>query len=195
MQCPDRADGFYRVEFADGQSVEVTFDELSLRRREIDVQLAERHVDYRPFIAYRCQVGSKAFGLDTEQSDDDIRGFFVPPADLHWSLYAVPEQLECNEGCDEVFWEIEKFVRLCLKANPNVLETLWSPMVIEANETAENLLAIRSSFLSKHLYKTYSGYVLSQGNRTFNGPETPRKWHRGQCHPIRLLAVCRECCL
>jgi len=65
-------------------------------------------------------------------------------------------------------WELEKFVRLALKANPNVLETLWTPLVLLADEAAKELRAMRQAFLSKHLYKTYSGYVLSQFRRMAN---------------------------
>ncbi|MEZ4727824.1 MAG: nucleotidyltransferase domain-containing protein [Caldilineaceae bacterium] len=39
-------------------------------------------------------VGSRAYGLAHEESDTDRRGVYLPPADLHWSLYGVPEQLE-----------------------------------------------------------------------------------------------------
>ncbi len=47
------------------------------------------------------------------------------PAELHWSLYGVPEQLE-NEETQEAYWELQKFIVLALKANPNVLECLYS---------------------------------------------------------------------
>ncbi|HEX4608338.1 MAG TPA: nucleotidyltransferase domain-containing protein, partial [Urbifossiella sp.] len=55
-----------------------------------------------------------------------------------------------------------KFVRLVLQANPNILETLWVPVVSFADETGDELRRIREAFLSRHLYRTYSGYVLSQ---------------------------------
>jgi uncharacterized protein len=42
---------------------------------------------------------------------------------MHWSLYGVPEQLE-NDATQEVYWELQKFLLLSLKANPNVLECL-----------------------------------------------------------------------
>ncbi len=45
------------------------------------------------YVIYRCVVGSRAFGLDNADSDTDIRGIYLPPADIHWSLYGVPEQL------------------------------------------------------------------------------------------------------
>lgn len=39
-------------------------------------------------------------------------------ARLHWGLAGVPEQLESEH--EECYWELEKFIRLALKANPGV---------------------------------------------------------------------------
>lgn len=112
-------------------------------------------------VIYRCIVGSRAYGLDTENSDIDRRGIYIAPADLYWSLYEIPEQLE-NKDTDESYWEIKKFLLLALKANPNILECLYTPVVETKTQIAEELLNIREVFLSKLLYQTYNGYVLSQ---------------------------------
>ena len=83
---------------------------------------------------------------------------------------------------------MEKFLRLALKANPNVLETLWTPMLLLADETAEELRAIRNAFLSKHVYKTYSGYVLSQFRRMSNAFKEKGDYKpKHAMHLIRLL--------
>ena len=79
-------------------------------------------------VIYRCVIGSRAYGLEDAESDTDRRGIYLPPAELHWSLYGVPEQLE-NEATQEAYWEIQKFLVLALKANPNVLECLYTPLV------------------------------------------------------------------
>jgi hypothetical protein len=179
----------YVIRFADGQTMEAFFPELAIRRKEIEDELARTDVDLRPFIIYRCQVGSHAFGLATEGSDDDIRGIFLPPARLHWSLYKLPEQLEFQHGeCDEVYWELEKYLKLALKANPNVLETLWTPRILHADEAAHRLRELRSAFLSRHLYKTYSGYVLSQFRRMRNAHAKTGKYKaKHAMHLVRLL--------
>ncbi|MCR4411387.1 MAG: nucleotidyltransferase domain-containing protein [Thermoguttaceae bacterium] len=179
----------YLVRFADGETVQAYFDELALRRREVEDELGETTEDLSPWIIYRCQVGSKAFGLACEESDDDLRGIYLPPARLHWSLRRLPEQLEFKaEETDEVYWELEKFLRLALKANPNVLETLWTPLVLLADETAQELRAMRKAFLSKHVYKTYSGYVLSQFRRMANACKEKGAYKpKHAMHLIRLL--------
>jgi uncharacterized protein len=179
----------YVVRFTDGETVTACFHELALRRREVEDELGTVADDMRPYVIYRCQVGSKAFGLAGDNSDDDLRGIFLPPARLHWSLRRLPEQLEFADGRqDEVYWELEKFLRLALKANPSVLETLWTPLVLLADATARELRAMRGAFLSKHVYKTYSGYVLSQFRRMANAYKAKGTYKpKHAMHLIRLL--------
>lgn len=116
---------------------------------------------WQPFIIFRCVVGSQAFGLSDDHSDVDRRGIYLPPADLHWSLYGVPEQIE-NNDTQEAYWELQKFLVMALKANPNILECLYTPLVEHATPLAQELLAARQRFLSKLIYQTYNGYVMSQ---------------------------------
>lgn len=138
-------------------------------------------------VIYRCIVGSRAYGLDVDESDTDRRGIYLPPAELSWSLYGVPEQIEDAEN-QECYWELQKFIVLALKANPNVLECLYTPLVEHANPIAEELLAERSRFLSQLVFQTYNGYVLSQF-RKLEGDMRTRgelKW-KHVMHLIRLL--------
>lgn len=153
----------YVVRFLDGS-------EFPLRRHEISIlkQLQSDGLsDRRPFdhlhdfVIYKCIVGSRAYGLETERSDTDRRGIYLPPARLHWSLYGVPEQLDAPET-EECYWELRKFLVLALKSNPNVLECLYSPMVEYETDLAQRLILLREKFISQLAYQTYNGYVLSQ---------------------------------
>jgi hypothetical protein len=192
VQAPTDASHSYRVRLPDG-------NEVALRRQELSVlKQVQQEGFYAPdmqpdltqledTIIYRCIVGSRAYGLDGPDSDIDRRGIYVPPADLHWSLYGVPEQLE-NSETEECYWEIQKFLTLALKANPNVLECLYTPLVESAQPLAEELLAIRSLFLSRLIYQTYNGYVLSQFKKLEQDLRTRGafKWKHAM-HLIRLL--------
>ena len=113
--------------------------------------------------------------------------FTCPRRDCIGPCRRLPEQLEFADGQqDEVYWELAKFLRLALKANPNVLETLWTPLVLLADQTAQELRGIRQAFLSKHVYKTYSGYVLSQFRRMANAFK-----HKGTCKPKHAMHLIR----
>lgn len=190
IKCPPHNGQPYLVRFADETEAEVPFQQLTLRRKEIENILGDVDPeDFTPYIIYRCKVGSKAFGLDNASSDDDLRGIFLPPADRHWSLYKIPEQIEIKtEVDDEVYWELEKFLKLALKANPNILETLWTPIVLDMHPVGEKIRTNRNAFLSNHLYKTYSGYVLSQFRRMKNAYEKTGKYkNKHAMHLVRLL--------
>ncbi|MEM9700937.1 MAG: nucleotidyltransferase domain-containing protein, partial [Planctomycetota bacterium] len=69
----------------------------------------------------RVVIGSRAYGLDDEHSDEDRRGVFLPLASQHWSLDGVPEVLR-DDAIEWMAWELQKFLRLALKGNPTVLE-------------------------------------------------------------------------
>lgn len=161
IHTPATLEYAYRVRFPDGEEASFRRAELTIFRQDQEVIPDQvDHSELDRFVAYRCIVGSTAYGLATETSDVDRRGFYLPPADLEWSLAGVPPQLE-NDN-EEVYWELEKFLRLALKANPNALECLYSPLVEFSTPIAQELLAIRHIFLSQHVHRTYNAYVLSQ---------------------------------
>jgi predicted nucleotidyltransferase len=156
----------YQVRLADGSIVIFPRESLAIRKHfQLDSAHRGRTQDAQPdlneYIIYRCVVGSRAFGLAEDASDFDRRGIFLPPAHLQWSLFGLPEQIE-NQETQECYWEIEKFLLLALKANPNILECLYTPSVELATPLAEELLSMRSIFLSQLIYQTYNGYVMSQ---------------------------------
>ena len=117
--------------------------------------------DLESVIIYRCVVGSRAYGLDTDDSDTDRRGIYLAPAELQWSLFGAPEQFEDN-ATQSCYWELQKFIIMALRANPNILECLYSPMVEKITPIAQELLALRDSFLSQMIFQTFNGYAMSQ---------------------------------
>ncbi len=166
VQAPVDLEHSYRVRFPDGFESALRRDEIVMlahfRRGQLD-DSADLLASHRLFdrVILRVVIGSRAYGLETESSDTDLRGVYLPPAELHWSLFGVPEQLE-NDATQECYWELQKFVTLALKANPNVYECLYSPLVEHATPLGHELLAMRQCFLSRVAYQTFNGYVLSQ---------------------------------
>jgi uncharacterized protein len=181
----------YRVRFPDGIEAPLKQNELVMlaKFKEGDTEqfAAERRDSMFERVIFRCVIGSRAYGLEDDSSDIDYRGVYLPPADLHWSLYGIPEQLECHET-QEVYWELQKFIMLALKSNPNVLECLYSPVVEKTTPLAEELLALREGFVSKVVYQTFNGYVMSQFKKMQADIRNPGqvKW-KHVMHLIRLL--------
>ncbi len=188
--APAEVAGKYLVCLPGGEEVPATRDDLAVRKhvhcRGVG-DLAADEGELWKHIILKCQVGSRAYGLAAAGSDVDRRGAYLPPAEVHWSLAGAPEQL-VDEDTDQCYWEIAKFISLALKANPNTLECLHSPIVEFATPLAEELLAMRSAFVSRMVYQTYNGYAMSQ----FKKMEAHRRntglmnWKHAM-HLIRLL--------
>jgi len=189
-RTPAVAGEAFLVRFPDGF-------EKSLERSQIEVlkhfkdrlgdgsQPAE--FDLESFIIYRCVVGSRAYGLDHDESDTDRRGIYLAPAELEWSLFGAPEQFEDN-ATQCCYWELQKFIIMALRANPNILECLYSPIVEKTTELGAELLARRQVFLSQMIFQTFNGYAMSQ----FKKMEQDRRNHgevrwKHAMHLLRLL--------
>ena len=195
FQVPTDAAHAYLVRFADGKEAALHRHELSILKHHHSEEMDAAAVrvddmeELRPFIIYTCVVGSRAYGLDDEHSDADRRGIYLPPADRHWSLFGPPEQLE-DHANQECYWELQKFLVMALKANPNILECLHTPLVEHAEPLAHELLAMRGAFLSKLIYKTSNGYVLSQFKKLEQ--DLRAKGEIKQKHAMHLIRLLRS---
>jgi len=69
-----------------------------------------------------------------------------------------------EENDDMTFYEIEKFLDLSLKNNPNILDILYTPSenIIYINLKGKKLLSEKDLFLSQIIKETFIGYSESQ---------------------------------
>lgn len=192
VRMPVDLDHSYRVRFLDGAEEMLGPDEILMLAKYQEAPIGEAAKsaatsDLREYVIFRCVIGSRAYGLEHDQSDTDYRGIFLPPAELQWSLYGVPDQIE-NYETQEHYWELQRFLVLALKANPNVLECLYSPLIEKTTPLIDELLEMKSIFLSRLVYQTYNGYVMSQFKKMQADLRNQQqvKW-KHVMHLIRLL--------
>ncbi|MYT72777.1 MULTISPECIES: nucleotidyltransferase domain-containing protein [unclassified Streptomyces] len=146
----------------------------------------------RDHTVYACVMGSRAFGLATEDSDTDRRGVYLAPTPLFWRFDKPPTHVD--GPADEQFsWELERFCELALRANPNILECLHSPLIEQLTPTGEELLALRGAFLSRRTHETFARYAAGQHKkleadvRVHGAP----RWKHAM-HLLRLLTSSRD---
>ncbi|MFE3073914.1 DNA polymerase beta superfamily protein [Streptomyces sp. NPDC059247] len=146
----------------------------------------------RDHTIYSCVMGSRAFGLATEDSDTDRRGVYLAPAPLFWRFDKPPAHVE-GPAEEQFSWELERFCELALRNNPNVLECLHSPVVEHADALGRELLSLRGAFLSREAHTTFVRYARGQRRkleadvRQYGRP----RWKHAM-HLLRLLASCRD---
>jgi hypothetical protein len=78
----------YRVRFADGSEAPLRRTQFAVlkqvqRERIWSAENVLDEFDLMDRVIYRCIVGSRAYGLDDEESDTDRRGIYLPPAEMH----------------------------------------------------------------------------------------------------------------
>lgn len=143
--------------------------------------LVERHT------VFACVVGSRAYGLDTDESDVDLRGVFVAPTPMFWRLAKPPTHIE-GPAPEQFSWEVERYCVLALQANPTVLECLWSPLIEVETEVGRSLRQLRGAFLSTRVGQTYGGYAHDQLARLTNArARTGQVRWKQAMHMLRLL--------
>ncbi|MGW0704392.1 nucleotidyltransferase domain-containing protein [Streptomyces sp. NPDC002643] len=156
------------------------------------MQPAPAHSLVRDHTIYSCVMGSRAFGLATDGSDTDRRGVFLAPTELFWRFEKPPTHVE-GPAEEQFSWELERFCQLALRANPNILECLHSPLVEHIDATGRELLSLRGAFLSRQAQETFARYALGQRKkldadiRTHGAP----RWKHAM-HLLRLLMSCRD---
>jgi hypothetical protein len=111
-------------------------------------------------IIFECISGSRAYGLDTPTSDTDIRGVFILPKESFYSLDYIGQVN--NESNDIVYYELRKFIDLCSKNNPNILELLNVPeeCVLYKHPVFDKIKL--DYFLSKQCEKSFANYAYAQ---------------------------------
>ena len=154
------------VVFLDGKRARYLRVEVMPRKLGVARYAQRRHLAWeqlRPCTVLDTLVGSRAWGVAHEGSDEDRRGVFVLPMPWTTGLVDPPLDLVSVDG-SATYWEVGKAIRQALRADPNTLEMLFADPVI-FDPIAEPLIAMRTGFLSHQIYGAFGRYALSQLDR------------------------------
>lgn len=128
-------------------------------------KLTIERVKENGWLIFEAIVGSRAYGLDTAASDTDIRGVFVLPKEVFYSLEYMPQV--SNESNDIVYYELKRFIELLARNNPNIMELLNIPekCVLQRHEIMNRVKP--EMFLSKLCEQTFANYAYSQIQKAY----------------------------
>jgi hypothetical protein len=154
----------YQVQVVGGARGEFARDEI-LPRKAGQLRWAQRRAgDWEALsgcLVLSATVGSRAWGVEEEGSDTDVRGAFVLPFSWVGGLSAPPETLLSSDG-STTYWEAGKLVRQALRADPNTLELLFVDGVEVRDEMGQWMLEARDAFVSRQIYGSFGRYAVSQ---------------------------------
>ena len=114
-------------------------------------------------VLFKTRSGSHLYGTNTPESDEDFIEVYLKEPEWYIGLTAVDDpkgKMTVSDDVDTTRFEFRHFLRLCLAYNPNVVEVLQSPDIVEQSEAAAILHANRHRFISKRSIKALVGYCV-----------------------------------
>lgn len=140
---------------------------------------------------YLTRMGSVAYGVSTDNSDQDIYGVCIPPRDYifppnyiegfdnrdltfhQWQKHHVNDpSANGGKGCkyDFSIYSIVNYFKLAMENNPNVVDSLFSyrEEVLHITRAFENIREHRKIFLHKGIVHKMKGYAFSELQKAKN---------------------------
>jgi hypothetical protein len=127
-----------------------------------------------------AQVGSKMYGTNTEDSDTDLMGIFMPNKDYTLGIMKCEQveiktnpssnpQANTKDDIDRVIYSLPKFISMLVKNNPTALELLFArDSIVYDTSISRKLTGCSHLFVSQKAKHTYVGYAFSQKAKVLN---------------------------
>lgn len=138
-------------------------------RAKINSHLQAIEKKYNIQILYACESGSRGWGFASPDSDYDVRFLYVHPPE--WYLRVSPGrdsiEIPIDAELDICGWEWRKALGLMKKANPTLIEWLYSPVVYQ--ETPEPIAELRRLVPQWFSPARARYHYLSMAKKNFRG--------------------------
>jgi uncharacterized protein len=147
-------------------------------------------------LCYECLMGSNAYGTASDNSDQDIYGFCIPPKEIlfphlagvivgfgdqgqRFEQYQQPHIIDSSSGIEYDFtiYNIVKYFKLCADCNPNMIDSLFVPESCVKHSTQVGTLVRdnRKKFLSRRAWPRFKGYAYEQIKKLDNKQPTGKR--------------------
>jgi hypothetical protein len=144
---------------------------------------------------YATITGSMAYGVNLDDSDQDVYGVAIPPKQVifphtngviagfgdqgevfeQWTEHHIKDPSGRMEY-DFTISSIVKYFQLCMQNNPNMIDTLFTPdnCVIHRTPISDLIRTNRRMFLHKGAWHKFKGYAFSQMARYTSANENQK---------------------
>lgn len=134
----------------------------------LDLAALRREIERQPFAPlFAVLSGAHLYGFESPDSDIDLRGAFVLPLEQVVGLKTGQETVtrtytEQGVEMDLVCHDILKYCRLLTKRSGEVLEQLYSPLVVWPSPRLDELRTLFLPLIGSDFYFHYRGFLGNQ---------------------------------
>ena len=121
--------------------------------------------------------GSRLYGMDTLESDIDIRAWTIPPFEY---LIGV-KNFECAElEGDNKVYSLKRFLQLALKGDSIVTEGLFVPenKIVNITELGKSILNLKNDIVSNAIFWRIMGYSIGEWRKAMAIKIVPKRWKK-----------------
>ena len=127
-------------------------------------------------IIMECIFGSRLYGINSEFSDRDFKGIFLPdkeqlflgkiPESIHKSTKQSSETKNSSDDVDTEIYSLQYFIQLACEGQTAALDMLHGPesMLLETSDIWREIVANRHRFYTKNL-RSFVGYARKQSSK------------------------------
>lgn len=147
-------------------------------------------------LLFVSRTGSHLYGLNDENSDEDIYGVFVAKESYYYGLQNI-QKLDLSiksktesgkntpDAVDYILKELREFTRLCITCNPNTIEILFTDdkNILYENEKFKNYrIFLSENCLDKNkISNSFMGFITSQKKKGFNKIDRFKELEKLKC--------------
>jgi len=122
--------------------------------------------------------GSHLYGMNTKDSDLDLRGFVQPGLDYMIGIKEF-KSIEFKED-DHKVYSVKHFLELALKGDPQVTESFFCPEknIVKCSELGKEVMKLKDDLISNAIYGRIMGYSTGEWRKAMAIQVVPKKWKK-----------------
>jgi len=126
---------------------------------------------------FLCESGSHLYGMNTPESDHDLRGFVVPPYPY---LIGVAEFKAAELEEDTKIYSLKYFLKLVLRGDPQSSELFFADKkhITNISPIGNQVLKLKDYLISNAIFGRIMGYSTGEWRKAMSIKLVPIKWKK-----------------
>ena len=126
---------------------------------------------------FLCESGSHLYGMNTSESDYDLRGFTMSPIPY---LIGVADFKAAELEGDTKIYSLRHFLKLAMKGDPQCSELFFAneKNIVKCSDIGKEIMNLKEDLISNAIYGRIMGYSTGEWRKAMAIKVVPKKWKK-----------------